>query len=85
MKTSHDALIAATTALVREGRHPTANVAAAAGISRATVYRYFHHWRCCWRRLRYFEAGGPRFPPRSEDLPLADVVGHLRWSVGFRQ
>jgi AcrR family transcriptional regulator len=78
------ALIYAAGELMRAGRHPTVpDAAEAAGISRATAYRYFPTQEMLLAEVALFAAGGPLFPPSADDgLPVAEAVGRLVRRVG---
>jgi AcrR family transcriptional regulator len=72
------ALVAAAGELMREGRSPTvADVAAHAGISRATAYRYFPTHEMLLAEIALFALGGPLFPARAESAPVPEAVGRL--------
>lgn len=71
------ALVAAAGELMRSGHHPTVtDVAEAAGISRATAYRYFPTQEMLWAEVALFAAGGPLFPAAS-GAPLPEAIGQL--------
>ncbi len=77
------ALIAAAGELMRSGRQPTVtDVAEAAGISRATAYRYFPTQELLWAEVALFAVGGPLFPPGGEDVAVPEAVGRLVRRVG---
>jgi AcrR family transcriptional regulator len=77
------ALIAAAGDLMRAGRHPTvSDVAEAAGISRATAYRYFPTQELLLAEVALFATGGPLFPAVNEPAPLPEAVGRLVRRVG---
>lgn len=77
------ALVAAAEELMRAGRQPTVtDVAEAAGISRATAYRYFPTQEMLWAEIALFAAGGPLFPTAAEDAPVPEAVGRLVRRVG---
>ena len=77
------ALVAAAGELMRAGRHPTVTDAAeAAGISRATAYRYFPAQEMLLAEVALFEAGGPLFPPADKPVPVPEAVGRLVRRVG---
>jgi len=77
------ALIAAAGELMRAGRQPTVtDVAEAAGISRATAYRYFPTQELLWAEVALFAVGGPLFPAGAEDVALPEAVGRLVRRVG---
>ncbi len=77
------ALVAAAESLIREGRAPTVTDAAeAAGISRATSYRYFPTQDMLLAEVALFASGGPLFPAVAENEPVPDAVGHLVRRVG---
>lgn len=68
---------------MREGRQPTVtDVAEAAGISRATAYRYFPTQEMLWAEVALFAAGGPLFPESPPGVPVAEAAGHLVRRVG---
>jgi AcrR family transcriptional regulator len=77
------ALVAAAGVLMREGRHPTVTgVAEAAGISRATAYRYFPTQDMLLAEVALFASGGPLFPAVAESTPVPEAVGRLVRRVG---
>jgi AcrR family transcriptional regulator len=77
------ALLAAASALMREGRSPTvAEAAEAAGISRATSYRYFPTQDVLLAEVALFATGGPLFPAAVENEPVPEAVGRLVRRVG---
>ena len=77
------ALVAAAGALMRTGRHPTVTEAAeAAGMSRATAYRYFPTQEMLWAEVALFAVGGPLFPGVAESAPVSEAVGRLVRRVG---
>ena len=68
---------------MRAGQQPTVTeVAEAAGISRATAYRYFPTQELLWAEVALFAAGGPLFPAREEKAPLPEAIGRLVRRVG---
>lgn len=72
------ALVSAAAELMRGGSHPTVTDAAeAAGISRATAYRYFPTQEMLLAEVALFASGGPLFPAASQDLPLPDAIAQL--------
>src|SRR6478752_4337329 len=72
------ALVAAAGALMRAGRQPTVtDVAEAAGISRATAYRYFPTQEMLLAEVALFASGGPLFSDADENVPLPDAIGRL--------
>lgn len=76
-------LIASASELMRAGRHPTVtDVAEAAGISRATAYRYFPTQEMLLAEVALFAAGGPLFSVAAGDGPLPEAVGRLVRRVG---
>ncbi|HYL36040.1 MAG TPA: TetR/AcrR family transcriptional regulator [Bryobacteraceae bacterium] len=77
------ALVAAAGDLLREGRSPTVvDVAEAAGISRATAYRYFPTQDMLLAEVALFAVGGPLFPAAAQGAPVAEAVGRLVRGVG---
>lgn len=71
-------LIAAARELMRAEKNPTvADVAEAAGISRATAYRYFPTQEMLLAEVALFAAGGPLFPEVPEALPAPEAIGRL--------
>jgi AcrR family transcriptional regulator len=77
------ALVAAAGALMRAGRHTTVtDVAEAAGISRATAYRYFPTQEMLLAEVALFASGGPLFPAVAASAPVPQAVGHLVRRVG---
>lgn len=77
------ALVAAAGDLMRAGHPPTvSDAAAAAGISRATAYRYFPTQEMLLAEVALFAAGGPLFPAGDESAPLPEAVGRLVRRVG---
>src|SRR5947209_4793148 len=77
------ALLAAASALMRDGRSPTvAEAAEAAGISRATSYRYFPTQDVLLAEVALFATGGPLFPAAAENEPVPEAVGRLVRRVG---
>ena len=77
------ALVAAAGALMRAGRQPTVtDVAEAAGISRATAYRYFPTQEMLLAEVALFASGGPLFPAVAASAPVPQAVGHLVRRVG---
>jgi len=80
---TRQALTSAAAALVREGGSPTVTDAAeAAGISRATAYRYFPTQELLLAEVALFAAGGPLFSPTDGAGPVAEAVGRLVRRVG---
>lgn len=76
-------LIAAASELMRAGRQPTVtDVAEAAGISRATAYRYFPTQELLWAEVALFAAGGPLFSSPPGSLPISSAVAQLVRRVG---
>jgi AcrR family transcriptional regulator len=70
--------VAAAGDLVRQGRTPTvAEAAEAAGISRATAYRYFPTQEMLLAEVALFSAGGPLFSPAAQNAPVPEAVGQL--------
>jgi AcrR family transcriptional regulator len=77
------ALLVAAADLMRAGNQPAVNeVAEAAGISRATAYRYFPTQEMMWAEVALFAAGGPIFPAAPESPCVAEAVGQLVRRVG---
>jgi AcrR family transcriptional regulator len=77
------ALVAAAEDLLRTGREPTiTDVAEAAGISRATAYRYFPTQELLLAEVALFATGGPLFSGVDESLPVPEAVGRLVRRVG---
>ena len=77
------ALVAAASALLQDGRQPTVtDVAEAAGISRATAYRYFPTQEMLLAEIALFAAGGPLVPGGPEDGPVPEAVARLVRRVG---
>jgi AcrR family transcriptional regulator len=77
------ALVEAAEALMREGRVPTVTEAAeAAGISRATSYRYFPTQDMLLAEVALFAANGPLVPAVNENESIPDAVGRLVRRVG---
>ena len=77
------ALVAAAGDLLRAGQSPTVTDAAeAAGISRATAYRYFPTQELLLAEVALFASGGPLFAPPIENAPVAETVGRLVRRVG---
>jgi AcrR family transcriptional regulator len=61
------ALVASASELLRNGKHPTVTDAAeAAGISRATAYRYFPSQEMLWAEVALFAADGPLLKSTTE-------------------
>jgi len=78
------ALAAAAADLIRKGGAPTVTDAAeAAGISRATAYRYFPTQDLLLAEVALFAAGGPLFPSIAADEPVPQAVGKLVRRVGL--
>jgi AcrR family transcriptional regulator len=72
------ALVDAAEALLRAGGEPTVTDAAeAAGISRATAYRYFPTQDLLLAEVSLFAAGGPLAMKISADTPLPDAIADL--------
>ncbi len=59
-----------------------ADAAQAAGISRATAYRYFPTQEMLLAEVALFAAGGPLVPVKREDESIPDAIGHLVRRVG---
>lgn len=77
------ALVAAAEDLVRSGRQPTVTDAAeAAGISRATAYRYFPTQELLLAEVALFAVGGPLFSGVDESVPVPEAVGRMVRRVG---
>jgi len=77
------ALVAAAGVLLQAGRSPTVTDAAeAAGISRATAYRYFPTQDLLLAEVALFASGGPLFTPAVENLPVPETVARLVRRVG---
>ena len=75
---TRQALVDAAEKLVRQGNSPTVTDAAeAAGISRATAYRYFPTQDLMLAELALFAADGPIQTKVSEELPLPEAIGEL--------
>jgi len=67
-------LLLAAEDLIRKGHQPTVSEAAeAAGISRATAYRYFPRQELMWAEVALFSL----FTPEASDLPVPEAVGDL--------
>src|SRR5579871_3348380 len=76
-------LVAAASELMRAGRHPTVtDVAEAAGISRATAYRYFPTQELLWAEVALFAVGGPLFQSPAEGVSVEDAAVQLVRRVG---
>jgi AcrR family transcriptional regulator len=72
------ALVAAASDLLRRGQNPrVADVAEAAGISRATAYRYFPTQELLLVEVALFAVGGPTFPAAQQDKSVPEAVGRL--------
>ena len=77
------ALVAAAGDLMRAGHHPTVtDVAEAAGISRATAYRYFPTQEVLWAEVALFASGGPLFPTVTKSVAVPEAVARLVRRVG---
>lgn len=77
------ALVEAASSMMREGQAPTvASAAEAAGISRATAYRYFPTQDLLLAEVALFAAGGPLFPDGDGSEPAPVAVGRLVRRVG---
>jgi AcrR family transcriptional regulator len=77
------ALVTAAGELVQSGKQPTvADAAEAAGISRATAYRYFPTQDLLLAEVALFADSGPVFAEDPGDVPLPDVVARLVRRVG---
>jgi AcrR family transcriptional regulator len=71
------ALVAAAGELMRGGKHPTVTDAAeAAGISRATAYRYFPTQEMLLAEVALFAVGGPLVTAPA-NVPVPKAVGQL--------
>ncbi len=78
------ALVIAAEELMRAGRRPTVTEAAeAAGISRATAYRYFPAQELLWAEVALFAVGGPLVAAADVKAPLPEAVGSLVRRVGI--
>jgi AcrR family transcriptional regulator len=76
-------LVAAAGDLLRQGRSPSVgDVAEAAGVSRATAYRYFPTQEMLLAEVALFAAGGPLFPPGAQSASVSEAVGDLVRRVG---
>jgi len=77
------ALLTAADALIRNGKRPTvADVAEAAGISRATAYRYFPTQEMLLAEVALFSVGGPLFQSPAEGVSVEDAAVQLVRRVG---
>jgi AcrR family transcriptional regulator len=77
------ALVAAAGELMRAGRQPTvADSAEAAGISRATAYRYFPTQEMLLAEVALFGTDGPLIPAVADRAHVAEALGHLVRRVG---
>ena len=77
------ALAAAAQKLMRAGGQPSVTEAAeAAGISRATAYRYFPTQEMLWAEVALFDVDGPLFAARRQGEPAAEAVADLVRRVG---
>src|SRR3954467_8410969 len=77
------ALVAAAREMVEAGNQPTVSDAAeAAGISRATAYRYFPAQELLLAEVALFAVGGPLFSDADENMSLPDAIGRLVRRVG---
>ncbi len=75
---TRQALVDAAEKLIRDGRSPTVTDAAeAAGISRATAYRYFPTQDLMLAELALFAADGPLQTKVADDMPLPEAIGEL--------
>jgi AcrR family transcriptional regulator len=78
------ALVEAASGLMSAGTPPTVTEAAeAAGISRATAYRYFPTQEMLLAEIALFAAGGPLFAVEAANLPVSEAVGRLVRNVGI--
>src|SRR3954468_13563930 len=76
------ALVDAAESLLRAGGQPTVTEAAeAAGISRATAYRYFPTQDMLLAEVALFTAGGPLSTKIPEGTPVPEAVAALVRSV----
>lgn len=76
-------LVAAAGVLLRAGRRATVtDVAEAAGISRATAYRYFPTQEMLLAEVALFASGGPLFPAAPESAPVPEAIGRMVRRVG---
>src|SRR5215469_13422576 len=80
------ALVASASELLRHGKHPTVTDAAeAAGISRATAYRYFPSQEMLWAEVALFAADGPLLKEKgtgTESVPVPEAIADLVRRVG---
>jgi AcrR family transcriptional regulator len=77
------ALVEAAESLMRSGGQPTVTATAeAAGISRATAYRYFPSQEMLWAEVALFASGGPLFSPLDQGGSVADAITRLVRNVG---
>jgi len=77
------ALVAAAAELMRAGNEPTVTEAAqAAGISRATAYRYFPAQEMLQAEVALFEVGGPLFSAARENCSPPEAMARLVRRVG---
>jgi AcrR family transcriptional regulator len=75
--------VAAAGVLIRTGRQTSVtDVAEAAGISRATAYRYFPTQEMLLAEVALFASEGPLFPAVAQSAPVPEAVGHLVRRVG---
>jgi AcrR family transcriptional regulator len=76
-------LVAAADTMIRAGRQPTvAEAAEAAGISRATAYRYFPTQEMLLAEVSLFSVGGAGFPAALDEEPVPEAVSRLVRRVG---
>lgn len=76
-------LVAAAGVLLRAGHRATVtDVAEAAGISRATAYRYFPTQEMLLAEVALFASGGPLFPAVPESAPVPEAIGRMVRRVG---
>jgi AcrR family transcriptional regulator len=72
------ALVTAADEIVQSGKQPTVTDAAeAAGLSRATAYRYFPTKDLLLAEVAFFAAGGPAFTDEPVDQPVPERVARL--------
>ena len=77
------ALVASASELLRNGKQPTVTDAAeAAGISRATAYRYFPSQEMLWVEVALFAADGPIVNRGTESAPAPEAIADLVRGVG---
>jgi len=77
------ALVAAARTLLNGGKQfSVSDAAEAAGISRATAYRYFPTRELLLAELALFATDGPLFPQAETTVPLPAAIGRLVRRVG---